>query len=260
MTSVSNSASRAVVFIVAREEFNAGERDYAKALTAQINLQGQNDDTSYFFYKIQPEGSLPSNTAPAIDGSPQIWPLTDAQYAAVPLYNVNSALDELEKMESVKIIGVGHSTLDTTLDLAKHLGPKTETSYITHMIDDHHHLQKIVENNVHLFATTKDKLSGISPFLAQGVHFTKLDAVPHTNSLASCDIEYQSFLKNSPNGKEVGRIVDSGEPFAFVVVNAGFEVGPDKKYTPYTEQEAWKHHGPPNAVLLRVDPPGLMLW
>ena len=185
-----------------------------------------------------PKDVISADTALAAGDDPRAFPATNAVYAAVPPASL-AVVTGLKSAKSIKLIGVGHSTLDTVLYLAAHLPAKVDISYITHMVDDHAHLQTIVDHNVRLLAaTTQDKLDGISPSLAIQLHFIPLDAVPHTNAdLADCEKDYAGFMQ-TPNGKTAQRIVESDKPFAFVVINAGFEIGADKAYQPYTEIEA----------------------
>jgi hypothetical protein len=245
--------NRTLLFLLSADEnYNAGERDYMKALVAQISAAGLRRDTEYLFYKLLSEDKKAAQVAQDNGGDPRVLPATDKEYAAVPFISPDASY-RVKNAKNVKIIGAGHSTLDAAVELSSQLQVKAEISYITHMVDDRQCLQKIVDNGVHLFATTtRNKLTEMSPVLAKGVNFTKLDAVPHTNALASCKVEYDKFLRESPNREKVKQIIESGEPFALVVVNAGFEVGPDNVYMPYTEQEA-RHHGAALGELMAND-------
>jgi hypothetical protein len=113
------------------------------------------------------------------------------------------------------------------------------------MVDDASHLKGVVEGNVQLFATTtRQKLSEIDGDLAKSARLVALDAVPHTNSMASCQVEYDKFMhllgRRKDCQEDVVRAVIE-EPFAFVVLNAGFPVGDKKEHMPYTEREATMH-------------------
>jgi hypothetical protein len=106
--------SNIVVFIVANEGVNAGERDYMKALAAEIGVRGARKDTKYLTYKILPKETGSLNLAPG--GDPAVLPLNDAQYAAVPFVG-SEIFDRIEDAAHVSIVGVGHSTLGTVLAL-----------------------------------------------------------------------------------------------------------------------------------------------
>lgn len=225
----------AVIFIVADEKYNAGERDYTKALVGQLKRQGLREDTDYLFYKVQPKDK---NEAATAGGDPRVLPENDAQYKNVPVIGT-AALVEPRAAQSVTIVGAGHSTLKDVAELASYFrqtGKAVEASYVTHIVEAAPELKTIADNGIRLFAaTTPEQLAAVDAGLAGQVAFTALDAVPNTNSEEFC----REHLARYNGGAKA--VADSGQPFAFAVLNAGFEVGEPKVYTPYTVEEAAAH-------------------
>ncbi len=225
------SSKDTVIFIVADEARYGGEADYMKGISAELKRRGCRKDTEYLVYKTVGGG-----------GDPHELPLNNEQYAVVPCVDKMDA-SVLQRTGKISIIGAGHSTLDTVTGLAAQTGGKATASYITHMVDDRAHLQKIVENDVTLFATTaRHALCGIDHKLGAEVKFVALDAVPHTISKASCEIEYDAFVaslqkRTDPDAAACRTILEGEGLFAFALLDAGFEVGKEG-HVPYTAAEA----------------------
>ena len=115
------------------------------------------------------------------------------------------------------------------------------------MVDNEAHLKKLCDSNITLFATTtQENLAGISSVLAAQVNFVPLDAVPHTNTPAACEAEYKTF-KDAISGRtahEYKRVTEGKDPFAFVVLNAGFKVGKSKLHLAWAKASIRKHQIP----------------
>jgi hypothetical protein len=215
--------SNNVVFIVADEKLNAGERDYMKALANVIN-SFKRQDTIYHIRKI----GEPTGQEDATYGS--VLPTNDADYAKVPrLTN--------EKFDGpVKLIAVGHSTFDALCTATDHLddtiGQCDGLAWITHMIEDRHR-DFLYAEGVDVFSPSETETT---------VYHHKLDAVPHTNSPSSCAIDYALFQEDA-RFQEFNELVGQDAPFAFAVLNAGFPVAKENgtEWHPYKEYEARRH-------------------
>ncbi len=227
------SGQDTVIFIVADEARYGGEADYMKGIAAELKRRGCRKGTDYLVYKT---------VGGAQGGNPHLLPLDNTAYAAVPCVDEIDA-NVLKRTGKINIIGAGHSTLGTVTDLAAQTGGRATASYITHMVDDRAHLQKIVENNVTLFATTtQHALCGIDHTLGAEAKFVALEAVPHTISKASCEAEYDAFAvslqkRTDPEATACRAILEGGDLFAFALLDAGFEVGKES-HIPYTAAEA----------------------
>ncbi|MBU6476158.1 MAG: hypothetical protein KGQ70_09345, partial [Alphaproteobacteria bacterium] len=222
-----------VIFIVADETRYGGEADYMKGLAAELKKRGLREDTDYFVYKA---------VRGASGSDPRVLPLNNDQYAAVPYVGEMDAR-LLTRAGKISLVGAGHSTLDVVIDLAARTGGRAKASYITHMVDDAGHLRKIVGNDVALFATTtQSALCAIDPSCGARAKLVALAAVPHTISKESCQAEYDSFMQFArqsadPEADMRRAILEGNDPFAFVLLNAGFEAG-KKGHVPYTAEEA----------------------
>jgi hypothetical protein len=224
---------KAVIFVCADEAQFGGERDYMKALAADINARGQRKDTAYFFCK---QGSGGTN-------NPEAMPLSNADYAAIPSPD-RLPLHDIAGMASVEIVAVGHSTLKAATSLPSLITggsntPSVSLGYITHMIKDSADLKYITDRNMTVFSSaSREEIAALDAKLAAKVNLVQLAAVPHTNTQASCKVNYDAYMK-TVSGQEVAQFVSEKQPFAFAVLNAGFSV--DGEHVPYTEKEARKH-------------------
>ena len=204
-----------------------------QALAANINARGQRKDTVYFYCK---QGSSGTGNVNAI-------PLSNTGYAAIPSTD-NLPLQDISGMSSVDIIAVGQSTLKPAVALSALVtdnpsSPAVKLNYITHMIEDNDDLKTVTDHNITVFTpSTRADIAALDKKMAARINLVQLDSVPHTNSKTSCKIDYDIYM-NSPSGHSVARIVDKGEPFAFVVLNAGFSV--DGNHVPYAAKEAREH-------------------
>jgi len=235
--------TKTVLFIVADESKNAGERDYMKALAAQIK-GNELQDTEYLVYKLPVKGqSTVAENANDLSGNNKILPLTDAEYATIPRLN-DETISLLAQTEDLEIIGVGNSTLEALCTAIAFANPdqnnrRVRASYITHMVNSKNSLKLINTMGIKLFTSAKFRtLEAMDSILAKNVDYIQLDAVPNLNSPAhSPETHYDTFMKTG-NGAKMTKILDKNEDFAFVVVNAGFGVGEAKIHVPYTKKEA----------------------
>lgn len=237
------SASRAVVFIVADESVNGGERDYMKAIAAEIEAQGRKHNTKYLVYKLPPVSGA------AVPGQADILPMNDAQYAAVPRLSPQGVFDGIVEgcgglPADAQVVGVGHSTRAFAAEVCTSLrgqGCFAVSAWITHN-QNAEEMRAVAEKNMQLFSPiTAEDLLKIAPE-AEAVRLVPLDAVPHTNSTACIAAEYDAYFAR-PESAAVFNILSSRDTFALSVLNAGFEegIGADRKFHPYTEEEAYKH-------------------
>lgn len=238
---------KAVIFACADETQFRGERDYMQALAADIKARGVREDTAYFFCKPNSTGA----------GNIKTLPLSNADYAAIPSPE-SLPLQNIAGMNSVDIIAVGNSTLNSAISLSDLVtsnasSPSVTTSYITHMINDKDDLKKITDRGLTVFTpSSREDIAALDAGLTAKTRYVQLDAVPHTNTEASCRIDYDAYM-NTPSCHAAVQIVNNEEPFAFVVLNAGFPA--DGSHIPYTAKEAQEH----GAALGRAMPAGTNL-
>ncbi|PZQ44956.1 MAG: hypothetical protein DI551_08940 [Micavibrio aeruginosavorus] len=204
---------KTVLFIVADEKLNAGERDYMKAFSANL-LRAQYPDTQYLVYKIG------ERTGKEVETAATRLPMTDAEYEKIPRFTQMP-----QGVGNLTVIGVGQSTTDHVIKLAKE-NWETPVALVTHMIEPDK-IPALNETGVMVYSPTEKP----DPNLM----FKKLHSVPHTNTEASCMYDYE-ILKD-----RFSDILKDDEPFAFVVLNAGFPVTDAEgrtEWNPYKEEEA----------------------
>lgn len=238
---------RAIVIFCGDERHNAGERDYALALAAEIQARDLPDDTDYYFCRIltDPTEYHLHNSLGLVRSN---FPLDNKSYAKLPYLNSDVVswlrYGVLQPYESVTIVAAGHSTLQQALKFASGLEQESRDisiNYITHMVGGGD-IDRIVSSGTHVFAPiTEDEINAsLSTSTVDDLRLTTLGAVPHTNSRILCLQEYNRYVQ-TPQGKRAKALVDSPDGFAFAVINAGFEVGSPPTYRPYTAQEAAAH-------------------
>lgn len=232
-----------ILFLVANEAQNAGERDYMLAIADAIHTNNH-AGANYLICKVPTAQSDLAQSISELMGNVSCLPSTKSEYAAVPIINDDTAGLIAKRAEGpVDIVGVGYSTLPATLtlkrDLEKNGVAVQSVKYVTHQIDSTEALEAIISNKASVIGPfARSVLAGMNKKMVKNLDLVTLNSAPHTNTERLCRIEYDRFMKTE-NGATVAAMVEGNEQFAFAVVNAGFKM--DNVHKPYTEEEAYKH-------------------
>lgn len=242
-------AQKTILFILADESRNAGDRDAMKAIARAI--AGHEDPAlQYLAYKSAPGDALTA-TARAITGDPRHLPTTDAEYANVPLLD-DAVLAGIR--DETQVVAVGTRTLDDALHvqaLLRAQGIDPDVHYMSHKLDAGM-MKAIVDHQVTAITpVTRDALKKLDEPLGGAIKLLPIDAVPHTNLDVMDD--YLGFMATE-NGRIVHNMIMSGESYVFAVVNAGVNIA-DIGWQPYTQDEAAAH----GYALGAAQPPGTHL-
>lgn len=223
---------KTILFILADESQNAGDRDAMKAM-ARIIAGHEDPALQYLAYKAADADALITE-ARAITGDPRRLPTTDAEYANMPLLD-DAALTGING--ETQVVAVGTRTLDAALHVQEMLraqGVDPDVHYLSHKIDAVM-MKTIVDHQITAITpVTRDILKKLDETLGGAIKLLPIDAVPHTNLDVMDD--YIGFMATE-NGRIVHNMIMSGESYIFAVVNAGVNIT-GLGWQPYTQDEA----------------------
>lgn len=180
----------------------------------------------------------------------QQLPLDKIVYGNMPDYQPELVGYLLEDAASVQFVGIGETTMEPLLlsqRMACKAGMKVKSHFVSHMIHAATDLQRLVKNDVTLFVPkTQDDLAKLDKEAAKQAVATGLlqrtTSVPHMNIPAVCAANYDIYAQTTQGRDTIG-MLETGQPFAFMVVNAGISLKNDPKraYAPYMAAEAEEH-------------------
>jgi hypothetical protein len=231
---MSPETAKTIIVVCANEQTQAGEKAYAQAIAAFISDQAYQNTPHIFIKDAQGE------TTNTLSG--YSLPLTNSDYAQMPSWHnpeTNIALQNIlskSQKNPITIIGAGHSTLKTTLQVAKQINNYGATAitigFISHLLNEQE-IATCAANNVMVFAPIN-----LPSEHSDTLQLTQINRVPDTNTSLSQAINYKSLL-NTPNGQKIKNWHLANQPMCGVVLNAGVTV--DGTRVPYTSIEAYTH-------------------
>lgn len=240
-----------IIAIAADEARNAGERDYYFAMMDQLEGSGATIITAKIGVEPHLYAQAEEFLRPARD---------NAAYAALPGFcssHMAQIAASLGPDSDIHVLALGQSTLRAASELIAVLRlscQQAQLSWVTHMVQTGEELHAANNADATIFAPIgREALAALDEAEARDAKLVHIDAMPHTNSVASCAIHADAFARTE-NGKALQRWMDNQEDFALVVLNAGFGVtGADgtSRHVPYTEAEATAHGA---ALAARLQP------
>jgi hypothetical protein len=221
---------------------NAGERDYARGILETAKRAGLKADAEVLLYVVPPHDTEKRARMEAFGGNARFMPRDNKEYDDFVVgYFAAKAMRDLEGMENVTLIGAGHSTLDSVLELQgklKEAGVDVQASYITHMPDGAEHLRRMADGGPKVFMpepASREILEAIDPIAGRTIDFVPMQAVPSTNRADIIEGLRKDFY-NAPEQSGIRTLAVGSTPFAVAVVNAGFSVLNERH--PYAVEEA----------------------
>ncbi len=246
--------SKSIILICANERPNAGERDYAVAISAELEKRGVTDVCAM---KIQ-RNNDDSFGSPS---SSSTLPVSNKKYTSLPEFSLDLAQEfiaaELRKGNSVEILGAGQSTLTELAQISDMLDPENtqaRCSYLTHMIEDQYTVDTIIAKNIQIYAPTTQQNLEEKFSRADMVRLQTISTVPHTTTRSKIESDAHFFLETE-NGQTLNKTLQRGGSFVTAVLNAGFDVSTTnqgKIRVPYFAHEA-KRDGAALGALMSAD-------
>jgi hypothetical protein len=236
---------------------NAGFQEAAIAVAHELRDGAVNvPGVSFNFFRVPLEGAWKNASIPSSGGAHVMgqasrqWPLDKSLYGNMPDYQPELVDYLLEGATSVQFVGIGETTMEPMLlsqRMARKAGLNVKSHFVSHMVHTAPDLQRLVKNDVTLFVpkTEADLARLDEPAAKLAVEkglLQRTTSVPHMNIPGVCAAHYDIYAQ-TPQGRETIAMLETGQPFAFMVVNAGISLKNDPKraYAPYTMHEAEKH-------------------
>jgi hypothetical protein len=236
---------------------NAGFQEAAIAITHELRDGAVHaSDVSFNFFRVPLDEEWKNASIPSSGGihymgqTSQQLPLDKSLYGSMPDYQPELVDYLLDGATSVQFVGVGETTMEPLLlsqQKARKAGLNVKSHFVSHMIHTATDLQKLVANDVSLFVPkTQDDLAKLDkPTARLAVEkglLQRTTSVPHMNIPAVCAAHFDTYAQTQ-QGREAIAMLETGQPFAFMVVNAGISLknDPTRAYAPYMAKEAEEH-------------------
>lgn len=236
-----------VLFLVADEQTNAGERDYLLAFSHALkNKQGVECSVRKVLQQ--------DFDRPVLDGDSASLPLDNMEYENIRPYVLGEMIDNIIDVRKagnkVLVIGAGQSVIPQISELYHTFGSFSSVQFavVSHMLEERD-IAHLAGKKIEVFTKAQEVEADISH------HF--ISNVPHTATAEGAEQNAVNMLKYSPHAGKLVDIFNGQSPYAIAVLNAGFKV--NDVHIPYYEDEAYEHGMalgqslPANTSLILVD-------